>query len=406
MYSITSDMSRGIVSQKPFTRKKRRQSIRKSLNRSGVSIPEFKISKKLKSILSWWLFFILFVIWGILILIKSLFFKPEHTISQIKFSDSTLATYQDIELFNFISNSVKWKNYYMLLSNKDKLLSDIQKNFPFVWAIDLQLEQQQEKINVEQDSIAIWIRFPSSENLQSWTLTGAEWDNNIPNEMEWENTQDSNEANDIQNTDEWNNNTKFMQTQIVTHKFPLKSSQKSPDNGWTLWIQLSYIQPRVLVKLNDKKFAVRNENLFVELQEWMLLSTEKIDPKWDDTIGNLKEMFTIETPWYVSGTNSLSWFFFEVSLDNVLKIASLAKEEFWNNMKRFVYLAWSTRFAIFTSDDKTLYFNFPSWWNIEDQRSAQIFKYNTLKEIYPNFNKIEKLDLWALENNKTIITNY
>jgi hypothetical protein len=45
-------MSRGIVSQRPFSRKKRRQTIRKTLNRSGVSIPEFKINQKLKNILS------------------------------------------------------------------------------------------------------------------------------------------------------------------------------------------------------------------------------------------------------------------------------------------------------------------------------------------------------------------
>jgi hypothetical protein len=52
LYSITFDMSRGIVSQKPFSRKKRRQSFRKMLNRSGVSIPEFKIGQKLKKYLS------------------------------------------------------------------------------------------------------------------------------------------------------------------------------------------------------------------------------------------------------------------------------------------------------------------------------------------------------------------
>jgi flagellar basal body P-ring protein FlgI len=45
-------MSRGIVSQKKFSRKKRKQSFRKMLNRSGVSVPEFKISQKLKNILS------------------------------------------------------------------------------------------------------------------------------------------------------------------------------------------------------------------------------------------------------------------------------------------------------------------------------------------------------------------
>jgi hypothetical protein len=45
-------MSKGLVSQRPFSRKKRKQSFRKTLNRSGVPIPEIKISQKIKSILS------------------------------------------------------------------------------------------------------------------------------------------------------------------------------------------------------------------------------------------------------------------------------------------------------------------------------------------------------------------
>ena len=155
MYSTTYDMSRGIVNQKPFSRKKHRQSFRKMLNRSGVSIPEIKISKKLKNILSRWVWFTILIVWWILILIKSLFFKPEQTISQIKFSDATLATYQDIELFNLISDEVKWKNYYILSSNKDELLKKIQKQFPFVWKIDLQLEPKQEGIITEEEAQAV-----------------------------------------------------------------------------------------------------------------------------------------------------------------------------------------------------------------------------------------------------------
>jgi hypothetical protein len=158
-----------------------------------------------------------------------------------------------------------------------------------------------------------------------------------------------------------------------------------------------YYDPVVLVKLNDKKFAVWNEKTFVEMKEWMLLWIRGPDEE---------PLFLIETPQYLTWSNSLDWFFFEISLEKFMQIISLAKEEFWNNMLRFVYLAWSTRFAIFTSDDKTLYFNFPELSNIEEQRKAQIFKYNTLREKYPKFEKIEKIDLWALEENKTIITNY
>jgi len=158
-----------------------------------------------------------------------------------------------------------------------------------------------------------------------------------------------------------------------------------------------YYDPIVLIKLNDKKFAVWNEKTYVEMKDGMLL--------WIRA-PNEEPLFLIESPQYLSWSNNLEWYFFEITLEKIMKIISLAKEEFWNNMVRLVYLAWSTRFAIFTSDDKTIYFNFPDWWNVEDQRSAQILKYNTLRENYSKFSKIEKIDLWALENNKTIITNY
>ena len=363
MYSITSDMSRGIVSQRPFSRKRHRQSFRKMLNRSGVSIPEFKIGQKLKKYLSRWLIFILLIIIWTLILLKLLFFQPWQTISQVKFSEDTLATYQDIELFNLVSNEVKWKNFYVLLSDKDEILKNIQKKFPFVWKIELQLELQQEEIIEEEKPIIIWLQLPAL----NWT-----W------ELQWT----------------W---TQFIQT-----NFPLKLSKKVSDNWWTLWVQLMYYEPTVLIQLNDKKYAVWNEKTYVEMKEWMLLWIRV--PTEDDP--NPEQLLTIETPQYLSWTNNLEWLFFEISLPEMLQIAALAKEEFWNNMLRFVYLAGSTRFAIFTSDQKVLYFNFPDGWNIEDQWNSQIFKYNTLREKYDKFWNIDKIDLWSLENNKTIIKNY
>ena len=117
-------------------------------------------------------------------------------------------------------------------------------------------------------------------------------------------------------------------------------------------------------------------------------------------------LFVVETPMYLSWTTNLDWFFFDLNLSDFMQITSLAKEEFWNTMKRFVYLAGSTRFAIFTTDDKTLYFNFPEWSNIEEQWNSQITKYRILKEKYPKFNSIRTIDLWALEKNKTIIKYY
>lgn len=352
MFSTIFDMSKWIVSQRPFSRKKHKQSFKKVMNRSGIAIPEIKISQKLKHILSRWMCFILIIIIGIMILIKALFFKPEQKIINVKFSEDTLATYQDIELFNTISNEVKWKNYFILLSHKDELLSNIQKKFPFVWDIEIQLEKEIQNIEKDPQIITIWTHLPLE-----LPITGQ---------------------------------------QHIQTVFPLKES-KLDEKWWTLWIQILYYDPKVLVKLNGKIYAVRDENTYVELKEWMLLWIR--DPEEEP-------LFTIETPQYLNWTNNLNWFFFEIGLEKIMKIISLAKEEFWNDMIRFVYLAWSTRFAIFTSDQKTLYFNFPDLIDVEEQRTNQIIKYNTLKEKYQRFEKIEKIDLWALEENKTIITNY
>ena len=349
MYSTTYDMSRWIVNQRPFSRKKRKQSLKKILNRSGIAIPEFNISEKLKNILSRTVIFIAIIVIWTLLLIKNLFFQTNQKIAKIKFSEDTLSTYQDIELFNLISEEVKWKNYYMLSSDKSSLLAKIQSKFPFVWAIELQLEPKEETEIKEPDMITIAIQLPLELPIKS-----------------------------------------YQETQIT---FPLKKSILDSNDWWTLGVQLLYYEPKILVKLNNKEYAIWDENTYVELKEWMLLWIR--EPEEDP-------LFVIETPMYLTWTNNLDWFFFEISLQKFLEITSLAREAF-PNMKRFVYLAWSTRIALFTEDGKTLYFNFPEWWTVEDQRNSQLFKYNTLKEKYPKFNNIWTIDLWALEENKTII---
>lgn len=357
MYYITYDMYRGIVNQRPFTRKKRKQSFKKMLNRSGISIPEFTVSPVVKRILSRWVISILLIILSIFFFVKSLFFQKWQIITQVKFSEDTLATYQDIELFNVVSNEVKWQNYFVLNSNKNAILSKIQKKFPFVWAIEFQLEAKEtydESMNENGNMITIWLQFPLELPVRN--------------------------------------------IQEIEAAFPMKSSLSEIEQWWTLWVQLQYYEPKVLVQLNDKKYAIWDENTYVELKEWMLLWIRV--PTEDDP--NPEQLLTIETPMYLTGTNSLSGFFFDVSLPDMVQILYLAHETF-PDMKRFVYLAGSTRFAIFTSDDKTLYFNFPKWGEIEDQRNLQVSKYNIIKEKYNDFVYVRTIDLWSLENNKAII---
>lgn len=357
MFSIIDDMSRGIVSQKPFTNKKRKSPLKKMLTRSWVQVPEFKISQKIKNIISRWMCFIVVIILWIIILVKTIFFKPEQNIVKIKISEDTLATYQDIELFNMISNEVKGQNFFVLASKKDELLTKIQKKFPFVWKIELQLEPENTASQIE------W-----TKEFKIWVI--------MPETLSW-------------------NNTWF---QIYSTLFPLKDSQQPEEIWWTLWVQLQYYEPLLLVRLNDKNFAIWDEQTFVELREWMLLWIRT--PTEDDP--NPEQLFVIETPKYLEWTNSLDWFFFEFSLNDFLTMIPLAKEAF-PTMKRFVYLAWSRRIAIFTSDDKTLYFNFPETEDITEARNYQIQKYNTLVDYYPNFHKIQNIDLWALDEKKVII---
>lgn len=358
MYSTIFDMSKWLVKQREFIYKKKKKSFRKMMNRNGISIPDFKISKKIKNILSWWTIFSLVIILWIFIIIKLSFFKPEHTISQVKFSEDTIATYNDIELFNLISSEVKWKNYYMLSRDKWAILSKIQKEFPFVGDIHFQLEA------------------PSTPEIENEEMLQPLIPTNLTTLL----------INQIK--------------PVVVWDFPLISPQKQHDTWGTLWVEVSFYEPKVLVSINDKQFAVWNEETYVELKEWMLLwiriPTEE---------NNYEPLFVIETPQYLSWTTSLDWFFFELSLNDMLEIISLAKYEF-PDMKRFVYLAWSTRIAIFTSDDKVLYFNFPQWRDINEQWNIQIAKYKILKERYSNFHNIENINLWALEENKVIIKKY
>ena len=249
----------------------------------------------------------------------------------------------------------------MIKSKKDELLSKIQNwfkvknlswenlfSFPFVWDIEFQLEAPEKKDDSTPDDITIWIQLPLE----------------LP--IKW--------------------------YQTIQTIFPLRLSAPDKD-WWILWVQILYYDPLILIKLNWKEYAVRNENTYIELNDWMLLWIRNMDEE---------PLFVIDTPMYLSGTNDLHWFFFDISLADFIQITNLAKEAF-PNMKRFVYLAWSTRIAIFTPDNKTLYFNFLKWSSIEDQWNTQIFKYNMLKEKYPNFGNIWTIDLWALEEDKVII---
>jgi hypothetical protein len=69
------------------------------------------------------------------------------------------------------------------------------------------------------------------------------------------------------------------------------------------------------------------------------------------------ESFIVDTPQYLTGTPNLSGFFHQINLNDFTNILPLIQENI-PNMNRFVYLAGSTRFAIFTDNEQVLYLNF------------------------------------------------
>lgn len=373
MYYITDDMSRGLVNQKPYTRKKRKQSLKKMLNRSGINLPNLNLSINLKKYLSWWLIFVILIICGIFFVIKFTFFKPEYKIINIKISDNTLSTYRNDNLFEDIEKLVNWENFYTITKfNCEKILSKIQSKYQYVCWINYQLEKNETSIDdLGTNYITLWYYLPKYD-WEYWTKT----DFSIS----------------------------------YSNKF-LKVSAEDEIIWWTLWVNIQYCSPVLSVKMNDKKYVVWSNDIFVEVFGWSISDIKK-DPKCIDTDDNYCESkIILETPQYLTWTKTLDWFFQEISLSNMVKIKDLAELEFSQidmpNMNRFVYLAWSTRFAIFTDDYKTLYFNFNNTDNIEEQRRTQIEKYKLIKEKldYDKFQRIEYLNLW-LEVDKIIYKNY
>jgi hypothetical protein len=60
---------------------------------------------------------------------------------KVKWSEQTVAIYEDIDLFNIITAAIKGKNYYMLATfQKDTILAQAQAKFPFVQDLHFQLE--------------------------------------------------------------------------------------------------------------------------------------------------------------------------------------------------------------------------------------------------------------------------
>ena len=147
----------------------------------------------------------------------------------------------------------------------------------------------------------------------------------------------------------------------------------------TVRVDFDYTEPEFVVKLWDKKYWIRKDNVSTEL-----------DYRW-----NLwKSAFVIDTPWYLSWVTSLSWFFYEVDYNWYEENIPLIKEAF-PEMDRFVYLAWSQNFMVFE--------NWKMIYLYKEDIPHQLQKYQWLKNYYDAFYSLATIDLWSLNQEKVIV---
>lgn len=144
-------------------------------------------------------------------------------------------------------------------------------------------------------------------------------------------------------------------------------------------VDFDFYSPEFLVKLWEKKFGVRGNN-----------NAEELNPS--RSLG--KTGFVIDTPWYLSGTSSLSGFFYEVDFtrykNNLPKI-----QEAFPKMKRFVYLAWSQNFVVFEENKMIFLF--------KEELEHQLQKFARLKGYYSGYNALTTVDLGSLTQDKVIV---
>lgn len=144
-------------------------------------------------------------------------------------------------------------------------------------------------------------------------------------------------------------------------------------------VDFEYELPKLRIKLGDKLFWVRNNGLSTALKPERSLA---------------QTGFVIDTPQYLTGTTSLSGFFYEVPYawytEHLPKI-----QEAFPEMTRFVYLAGSPNFLIFEKQ-KSIYLH-------RDNLDLQLQKYRWLQQAFANFTGVFEVDLGSFVQNKLII---
>lgn len=144
-------------------------------------------------------------------------------------------------------------------------------------------------------------------------------------------------------------------------------------------VDFSFHYPKFRVKIWERFWGVWNEKINEELKSSRLLAQTGV---------------TIDTPAYLSGTETLSGFFHEISYkrfeDNVPKI-----KQAFPAITRLVYLAGSPNLIVF-ENEKTIYLH-------RDNLDYQLQKYLWLQKYYHNFPGVYEIDLGSQTQNRVII---
>lgn len=136
-------MYKGLVSKRPFKKKTRKKIwLKGMLQKNWLSLPKFSFSlgNRGKKILMRGIVVLILLWCWYRFLFKDFFLKDEFYINNVQFSENTIATYEDLDLLDYITKSLKGKNYYEFqYFLQGNLLQESKEIVPFIDTLSYQL---------------------------------------------------------------------------------------------------------------------------------------------------------------------------------------------------------------------------------------------------------------------------
>lgn len=169
-------------------------------------------------------------------------------------------------------------------------------------------------------------------------------------------------------------------TDWIKKSYPFVKSTKLTFQGdQTLKVDITFFEPEFLIKLGNKKFGIWKGGISDELDDQRSLG---------------KTGFIVDTPSYLTGTTSLSGFFYEVNYQRYKDFLPAIQEAF-PHMNRFVYLAGSPNFVIF-EENKMIFL-------YRDNPLYQLQKLAWLRKYYADYKALTTIDLGSLTQEKIVV---